>query len=319
MKSSLYLAVIFFISCIFCILVGAFSFMIYNVTINLSAGSEVSFFNIPIFLEGLVFSIPVAAILSCFFIIFYIIRHPSNPWFNLLVYSILGLLVWCVMIPASYKLAEVMLSSKSETTQKEQSETMYTSGYFRKVSNGYVYFTQVHEDNTADGVIIVKGNPSTFTNIPLTSFFDDIYKDILFTSALKPSRFVDFAISFLTLFWEIGKYSYMGKGLYLISYFSFALVLLSVIGLSRCSKWRLCNMCFVFVAFFVLCFINYFIYDSKFFVSVIRFFISKNIEILSDRRILQLIINSFFFLIFSTIGIVNAIIKPEANQELVTE
>ena len=319
MKSSLYLAVIFFLCCIACVLIGAFSFMIYDVTINLSAGSEVSFFNIPAFLEGLVFSIPVAAILSCFFLIFYIIRHPSNPWFNFLVYSFLGILVWFVMIPVSYKLSDVLFSSKSEITQNEDDSTVYTSGYFRKISNRYVYFTEVYNDNTADGVIIVKGNPSTFTNIPLTSFFDDIHKDILFTSALEPTEFVDFAISFLKLFWEIGKYSYMGKGLYLISYFSFGLVLLSVIGLSRCSKWRLCNMCSVFVAFLGLCLVNYLIYDSKFIVSVIRFFIDKNIEVLSDRRILQLIINSLVFVIFSTIGIVNAIRKPEANQELVTE
>ena len=78
-------------------------------------------------------------------------------------------------------------------------------------------------------------------------------------------------------------------------------------------------MCSVFVAFLGLCLVNYLIYDSKFIVSVIRFFIDKNIEVLSDRRILQLIINSLVFVIFSTIGIVNAIRKPEANQELVTE
>ena len=47
--------------------------------------------------------------------------------------------------------------------------------------------------------------------------------------------------------------------------------------------------------------------------------IDKNIEFMSDRRILQLLINSVFFVAFSTIGIVNAIRKPEVNQESIKE
>ena len=46
---------------------------------------------------------------------------------------------------------------------------------------------------------------------------------------------------------------------------------------------------------------------------------AKNIEFMSDRRILQLLINSVFFVAFSTIGIVNAIRKPEVNQESIKE
>ena len=66
----------------------------------------------------------------------------------------------------------------------------------------------------------------------------------------------------------------------------------------------------------VQCFINLQIYDSKFFVTIIKFFIDKGFDFLSDRRILQLIINSVFFVGFTTIGIINVIRKPEANQEI---
>lgn len=289
--------------------------MLYIDCINLSAGSEVSFFNVSIFFKGLAFSIPSATVLTCFFLIFYIIRHPSNPWFNLMIYSFLAILVWVVIIPLSYKFSNFVTYYTSEQSNISEGKNFYTSGYFRKVSNGYVYFTQVHSDNTVDGVILTKGNASTFKDIPLTSFFDDLSKDSLFISAVKPVGIVSYIISFLQLFWEIGKYSYMGKGLYLFAFFSFALSLLSVIGLARCSKWRLCNMSFVFVSFVFLCFINFQIYDSKFFVSIIRFFIDKELEILSDRRVLQIIINSIFFITFSTIGFINVIRNPEANQE----
>ena len=64
---------------------------------------------------------------------------------------------------------------------------------------------------------------------------------------------------------------------------------------------------------------GYLIYDSKFFVSVIRFFIDKEIDFLSDRRVLQLIINSVVFCAFSVIGIVNVFRKPNANQESIAE
>ena len=316
MKSSLYLTVIFILCLIAFILLGAFSYMLYIDCINLSAGSEVSFFNFIYFLHGLVYSIPAASVLSCFFLIFYMIRHLSNPWLNLAVYSVLGILVWIVIIPLSYKLSDYVVRSTSETIENLENKNFYTSGYFRQVSNGYVYFTQVHSDNTVDGVIIVKGNASTFEDIPLSSFFDNINKDSLFESSVKPTGVVNYIISFLKMFWEIGKYSYMGKGLYLLSLFSFSLALLSVIGLARCSIWRLCNMCTVFVAFLLLCFINLQIYDSKFFVTIIKFFIDKDFDFLSDRRILQLIINSVFFVGFTTIGIINVIRKPEANQEI---
>ena len=320
MKSSLYLAIFFIICCVTILFVGAFAFMVYDVSMHLSAGTEVSFFNLSSFLRGFAFSIPVATVLSCFFSIFYIIKHNSHPWYNLLVYAILGLLVWFLIIPLSYKLSDVILFSDSSIeTEQEDEKTLYTAGYFRKVSNGYVYFTQVHKDNTADGVIIVKGNASTFKEIPLTSFFDDISRDSLFDSAIKPTGVVNFIISFLKLFWEIGKYSYMGKGLYLVAFLSFGMSLLSVIGLIRCSDWRLCNMCYVIVSFLFLCVVNYLIYDSKFFVSVIRFFIDKEIDFLSDRRVLQLIINSVVFCAFSAIGIVNVFRKPNANQELIAE
>lgn len=293
--------------------------MLYIDCINLSAGSEVSFFNFAIFIKGLVFSIPASAVVSIFFLIFYMIRHPGNPWYNLIVYAILGILVWLVIIPLSYKLSDIILFYFSESVQQTNESNFFTPGYFRKVSNGYVYFTQVHSDNTADGVIIAKGNPSIFTDIRLTSFFDDLTKDSLFVDAIKPAGIVGSIISFLQIFWEIGKYSYMGKGLYIISFFSFALALLSVIGLVHCSKWRLCNICFVLVSFLFIAFINLQIYDSKFFVSVIRFFMDKDVEFLSDRRILQLIINSVFFLAFSIIGFVNIFRKPEVNQELEVE
>ena len=315
MKSSLYLSVVFLISSLAFILVGAFVYMLYFDCIHLSAGSEVSFFNGLTFFKGLVFSIPACTVLSCFFIIFYMIRHWSNPWYNLIVYAILGILVWLVIIPVSYKLSNHIVYSSEENSQITENRNFFTPGYFRQVSNGYVYFTQVHSDNTVDGVIITKGNSSTFKDIPLTSFFDDLSKDSLFVSAIKPVGIVSYIISFLQLFWEIGKYSYMGKGLYLISFFSFALSLLSVIGLTKCSKWRLCNMCLVFVSFILICFINLQIYESKFFVAVIKFFIDKDFDFLSDRRILQIIINSFFFLIFSILGIINNITKPDVNQE----
>lgn len=315
MKSSLYLSVVFFISSLAFILVGAFVYMLYFDCIHLSAGSEVSFFNSLTFLKGLVFSIPASTVLACFFIIFYMIRHYSNPWYNLIVYAFLGILVWIVIIPLSYKLSNYIIYSSEDGVQITEDRNLYTPGYFRAVSNGYVYFTQVHSDNTVDGVIITKGNPSTFEDIPLTSFFNDLSKDSLFVAAVEPVGIVSYIISFLQLFWEIGKYSYMGKGVYLIAFFSFALALLSVIGLTKCSKWRLCNMCLVFVSFLILCFINLQIYESKFFVNIIKFFIDKKLDFLSDRRVLQIIINSFFFLIFATIGIVNAIRKPYVNQE----
>ena len=319
MKSSLYLCVIFIICLVAFTLLGAFSYMLYDDCVHLSAGTEVSFININSFLQGFAFSLPASSVLSCFFLIFYGIRHPSNPWFNLIVYAVLGILVWCLIIPLSYKLSNVVLFSDVGVPESFEETVSYTSGYFRKVSNGYVYFTKVHNDNTVDGVIIAKGNASTFKNIPLTSFFDNLSRDSLFTSVVEPTGIVAFGISFLQLFWEIGKYSYMGKGLYLLAFLSFGIALLSVAGVARCSKWRLCNMCFVFLAFLIIGYLNYLVYNSKIFVSIIRFFIDKNIEFMSDRRILQLLINSVFFVAFSTIGIVNAIRKPEVNQESIKE
>ena len=49
------------------------------------------------------------------------------------------------------------------------------------------------------------------------------------------------------------------------------------------------------------------------------FFIDKEIDFLSDRRVLQLIINSVVFCAFTAIGIVNVFRKPNANQELIAE
>ena len=59
MKSSLYLAIFFIICCVTILFVGAFAFMVYDVSMHLSAGTEVSFFNLSSFLRGFAFSIPV--------------------------------------------------------------------------------------------------------------------------------------------------------------------------------------------------------------------------------------------------------------------
>ena len=313
MKTSLFLTIVFIVTCLAIVILGATVFMLYDDCLHLSAGTEVAFFSLPVFLKGLVLAFPFACVISCLFMAFYIVRHPNNPLFTVIVYVIIGIAVWLVFIPVSYRLYDIV-DFESEVKTNENN---ITENYFRDNYNSIIYFTEIDENLLSSGVAITNGNASVFEKQKVTDFFDVKAVDPLFYNTVTPTGVISRITSFLQTFWAIGKQALSGNFLFFFAFMSFGLALLSILGLNRCSMWRLCNISWMFVFFFVICHINFEFYCSSVISSIVGFFIERKINFLSDRRVIQIICNSAFTVVFIAIGIINVIKHPNANKEVV--
>ena len=317
MKKIISLFITFVVSFAVLDIIGATSYMIYFDCMHFVVGTDLEFFNFSVLLQGLIYGIPFSAIVSVLLICFFTIRHGGHHWINFGMYIFCVLLTWAVIVPLSFMLSNKYFSGSTDISV-EEAKSFVSPGYFRQADDD-VYFFQDITDDKASGIVIRNGKIQKADNVDTYETFhmeknSDAY-DPLVNATLNPPFTIHVLFVLMNEFLETADYSYRGKGLYLIAFLSFALALSSVYGFSKVSKWRLCNGCFVFSAFVVICMVNLGIYTSPITAKLITFFMNKNLTVLTDYGVLQIIANSVFFLIALIVGIVKAVKNPHANEE----
>lgn len=307
-----------------------------------AAGTKLHFLNLLYLIYGFAYSIPIAAILSSLMVIFYTIKHDSNKWMNLGIYILICALIYGLILPASFKLVDV-LDQKHENDEKKTQ--FLTLEYFRPINNGkdgICYIRNINHNGKIDGLILKDGKITNFygktaselfapneqfsseqssNEQPVASKLSVIISpkisinDPLLENSIKPKGVIQVLITLFQTMLEIGAYSYRGKGLFLIAFLSMAVALQSVYGYAKTSKWRLCNGSWVLGTFIIVCICNLAIYIAPVTDTIVASAMEKNLSILSDRSYLQIILNSVFFAINLTVGIVKACKNPNANKK----
>ncbi|MCR5698272.1 MAG: hypothetical protein K6G52_01395 [Treponemataceae bacterium] len=322
MKRSLLLPVVFISAFIIITIFSATGYMICTECLKVSVGTKVNFFNAITFLYGIAYSIPVSAVTACIYMIFYAIRHESNRGINFLFYSLISALIWVVLIPASFALTD-KLNEKFYNFKNTEVQTV-SPHFFRETDDQICYIEKIDENKKASGVFIRHGIITPFADKELDELFPknkgiSFIADPILFKYLAPKGAVNQVLKVIQTFLEIVPYSYKGRGIYLLAVLSLALAIQSIYGLAEATKWRLCNGTFVAAAFIFISILNTQLFISPLATKIMAFFIERNVEFLSDRRFLQIIINLLIFIVNLIIGLVKAFTNPNANKEVTEE
>lgn len=310
MKASFFLPIVFLVSCIALSVVGAATYVLYFDTSALIVGERVGFITFSLFLRGFFYSLPFCAVISCLFLIFYLIRHPAHPVISLIVYIIICSAVWLVIIPQSSKIKEKL----DLVLEEDKVDNTLSSGYFRPSDKGVsfylkdsVLFLNFQSRNESDTQFFIDKNPELRIS-------EENIRDPLIKETIKLGTVVSFAFEVLS---KVQMYSKEMQKEGLMSYLAFlsmGLAFMSLIGLKRASSWRLLNMSLILTMFVLILILNIKIIfpgNYDFAKKLLEMEFLQKIEI---KKILPFILNGFIVLCFTVFGIINVIRRPDPNH-----
>lgn len=290
MKESLFLPVIFLLSCIAIIIVGALGYTTFFSTSNMIVGTENTVNLGDLFLRGAIFVFPFAMVFSCLIMIFFMIRHPQNIGLSIAIYFIICLIVWILLIPLSVKIEE-----KTNTIFVLPSDNVELSqGYFRNEDSGLFFYT----DNSALYISSL---------VPKKQTVNDYIKDPLIAQNITVTPFLSFVYKLLIGIRNNLKNCVYGGFSDYCGFFSMGLALIMLFALRHASSWKLLNLCFVFFGFFVIIVVNQLVIYSNILENVQMYLISRGFSLAAYKNFFPFIINGLFFLILLTIEIINDI------------
>lgn len=247
LSTSLNLILCSFVICFFGTLLASSVYMVYSMCQNLVAG-QTSTFSIALFFKGLLVTTPCVFEVLSLFLIFYLIRHPSDNLLPITTYGIIGVICWFFVIPSLFHLQNSFIKHPA---LEEKRETI-SAGYFRSIDDHIVYISNVSSEGNAEGVIFDlledTDRVSTFTDAELIirkeGFQDSIIQDsISATNFMKETIFGVGQLQQIMANTESRGYRYW------LSVASLGLALLSVAGFRNISEWRLLAVLAVFITF----------------------------------------------------------------------
>lgn len=221
--------------------------MVYSMCQNLVAG-QTSTFSLALFLKGLLVTTPCVFEVSSLFLVFYLIRHPSDSWLPIGTYWVIGFILWFFLIPGLFHLQNSYIKHPA----LEENRSAVSAGYFRTIDDHVIYIENVTEEGRSEGVIFdlleETNRVSTFTDAELIirteGFQDSIIQDSV--SATNFMKKTIYGVGFLQQMMadtEKGGYKYW------ITVASLGLALLSIAGFRNISEWRLLDVLAVFIIF----------------------------------------------------------------------
>ena len=306
MKDSLRRSLGVFFVFLFTILAGTIAltllFVLYETCMNLVAGQGAGVFDFSYFLKGLFISLPIILILSGFAMCCYLIKRGVNSKIPLIVYYVLYLAVWFAFMPLIF-----FASSKFNLQEKIlQKNINISSGYFREKSGYVFYYSNVDENNFADGLVIDLSGKNqdvyTFKNLELNEENEE-FKDSLIEKNIK----LPFGIQFITEnLRSLLRYALdaMNSGWKTwLCFASLGIALASLVGVRNFSKWKLLNLLLEILFFSSLLIFNLFVYSRKIFFEIDRNFTSVLKFLPEGSSALLLCVNFLFFIVFLLLGI----------------
>ena len=243
-KTSLKLLLSYIVIVIAGTLFGACLYMIYSLCTMLVAGESLSGFSTDFFIRGLFVSFPISVILSCMFLVLYLIRHPASPTFPLVTYIVLAFISWLSFIP----LCNIIAEKYESKTVVVKTNRVVSANVFRHDGKDVVLYTHINADRTAEGVRIKNGEEIDhfFTEPVMQS--KSQFSDNLIEESIAMPRLFKYVIQGDDILGRVAKASQKAGYSYWICFASLGLALLSVIGLRRITSWRLLNTFMVIFA-----------------------------------------------------------------------
>ena len=304
---------------------GIFLFLQYYSSTNLIAGKEIEFSG-RILLYGLFNTLQVIFLIAPMCIIFYKIRHRSNPKASFITFSILCLANWLLFYPVTLTLIN-QSEKKSLQTDAIQDSTQLSQGYFRKSLDKVFYFNHPEEDNFADILMLHDTKkPEDFAKemtLYLSEKSDFAKENYPYRDPVVKESLANTPVYIINMFESIKFQAARAWNYGLISWICFCsigLALCSSYCFLKLSSWRLVNALFAITATTLIIWFNDFYFSSlatnfrEFMQNLfyesgkLSFFIEKGIEF--PLMILNLLIS----LIFIACGILIAILRKQEDK-----
>lgn len=276
--------------------------MVYSMCQNLVAG-QTSTFSVGLFVKGLLLSAPIIVELSGLFLIFYLIRHPSDSYLPLITYLILGVLAWFVIVPSLFKIQNAFVSSEA----LQEPRNKISAGYFRNIEDHVVFFSRVTDEGVADGIVLDVGvdgkNLFTFKDAH-TITREEGFQDSIISDSVSANFFMQHIINGITNLESLQALTIALGYLHWITVASLGLALLSIVGLRNISEWRLLDVLIVFIAYMLVLIINITLNLEGFALAKVAFKINTIFKALSFlTNPTQVILNLAFSIIMLVSGI----------------
>lgn len=300
MKNSLLLVVVFGLSFLGLTLFGSLVFVSYINTCSIVVGVEPELKFADVFFYVLIFIIPFVVTCGCLFMVFYIIRHPNQPWTTYVTYFLICLLVWLVIIPCIGKLGH---NVKKENTVKPLS-----SGYFRYEDNGLYYYTDNSTLYINSDKSFLRGS-ANLDNRKLLGAVKIRVNDPIIADSLKVHPFVcDVADTILMYGITARKFALSGYVKYLV-FFTMGVALISLVLLAKVSAWPLLNVGLVLLNFGLIVFVNIRLVFTGALDHIQYFLKSKNFPLSENVLFFPIVINITFILLMILVCVIGAVVN----------
>ena len=302
----LYLFIIVFGTCL-----CAFIYSLYSLCTNLVAGEKLPFFSTHYFMNGIFKFLPFVVILSGLFMCFYLIRHPMKSGLPVMTYGALYMAAWIFLMPLNFSYLQKFAKDEKASAQPVV-KNLLSEGYFRQGESGNIfYFTDVTRDNLGDGVCINMVSPDknvyTFSGVDLrtANFSGDEFSDVLIQETVEMPKTMSVLAHWFSTFMNIAGQAFSGGFFAWLCFASISLALVSVVGMTRLSRWRLKNALWVVVASLGIIVLNVLIYTQSFFEPVSAFLEGAVSKIPQVKNPLVVLVNFVIFIVFFIIGLVS--------------
>lgn len=299
--------------------VFAIFFAMYQSCLAFVAGTQMPLVSLKHFLNGFFLAVPFCLAFSSLFLIMFQIRHSKKDTKITVAYFCLGLLSWLIFIPGFYKIAE-----PREFSLKRDSYVQLSSGYFRNVENGTLYFSQVFPYGDYDGLLFDTKNH----NIESSNVFvmdkerpeklkDSDFVDSLIKDSLPRSNLFMMILDFLIDFYSTIKNALEKGYSYYLFVASMGIPLIALLCLKKISGWKLLSVTTIIASYIFVLIMNFFYYNTTFFTWLINLFSFIKNDYL-QKSFGQLALNLLFLIIIGFWGIV-AVIKDKARGQGIKE
>ena len=321
MKKALKLALIYLILLLSGTILGTLVYTLYLNLLEFITGNEVIFFSDGDLYKAFFYIFYCMLIVICPVISYYRIRHPGGV-LQFIVYIILCILTWFVIFPCFMQFNAFCNSRFSFETETEY----LSSNYFRRIDDRVYYFTKDFEETSygmaETSAIIIDMNDDkdiefkTVTNFPSEEFirearpFNEYQLKKIFAndSSIIP-------LNFHTII-AMGTTAYRLGLPYLLTLFSFVLLLSSVYGLTNFFDWRLINAVMLFIFAACILTVNSLYYEPVFDAARQKLgsygFFAACRKIISEP--LLFVINCGCALIFILAGIIKIAVRHHAAK-----
>lgn len=294
--------------------------MVYLGCMNYVVGQPLSLFSFEAFRLGVDISLPLVIIFIPMFLVLSLVRHSkNNRIIGILTVTLLSAASWIFGMPAFLK----MESGKADSSIIRQQRL--SAGFFRMSDDTLYYFTNVDEENKAEGIAIKcqsdKQNFSVIHNQKIEFAEAENFSDILVKRVVEmPPLLFNCIMDLQNLSYACVR-AFSASNASWIYFCTFALALVFVFCVSDVSQWRLINALFVLLSTSAVIKLNCICYGISFYQKYVPLLGTLDQKMSSmhgfngAQSVLCVFVNVILIIVFVVIGIISKITGRKRRVE----